>query len=83
MSRQERGGLTTTMFINLSKSGKGLTISVAKEVAGQLPRYHFCNAQAVKDLLGGEREKAVPVYMSIGRTRQDREEEIEEIVVEE
>ena len=68
------------MFVRLSKSGKGLTVSVAQEVAGSFPRYHFCNAQAMRDLLAGKREKAVPVYMSVGRTRQDREEEIDEVV---
>lgn len=77
---QKRGGLTTTMFIKLSKSGKGLTLSVVREVAGSFPRYHFCNTQAVKDLIEGKRDKAVPVMMSVGRSRQDREDEVEEAV---
>lgn len=85
MSSRGRGrsGLTTTMFINRSKSGKGLTFSVMREVAGSFPRFHFCNAQAVRELLEGTREKAVPVYLSVSRTRQDREEEADQVPEEE
>ena len=78
-----RSGLTTTMFINLSKSKKGLTVSVMREVAGSFPRYHFCNAQAMKDLLNGTRDKAVPVYLSVSKTRQDREQEADQALEEE
>jgi len=64
-----------SMFIKLSQSGKGFTISVNEEIRGAFPRFHFGNADALMDLLEGKRKKSVPVFVSTGRTRQDREEE--------